>query len=65
MSQQVDLFEQPEKWPVKLQVILLHYITKEQSYSNLINLEKDLLQIGYSIEFGLDCVAYNLRKIGA
>lgn len=63
MSKQVDLFEHPDKWPSNLKVILLHYITKEQSYSNLINLEKDLLKIGYSIEFGLDCVAYNLRKI--
>ena len=63
MSQQIDLFEHPNLWPVELQVILLHYITKEQSYSNLINLENDLLQIGYSIDFGLDCVAYNLRKI--
>ena len=63
MNQQVDLFEHPHKWPSDLKVILLHYITKEQSYSNLINLEKDLLKIGYSIDFGLDCVAYNLRKI--
>ena len=63
MSQQIDLFEHPEKWPVQLQVILLDYITKEQSYRNLINLEKDLLKIGYSIEYGLDCIAYNLKKI--
>lgn len=63
MSEQVDLFEYPNLWPVELQVILLDYITKEQTYTNLINLEKDLFKIGYSIEFGLDCVAYNLRKI--
>lgn len=59
----VDLFEYPELWPANLRAILLHYITKDQTYTNLINLEKDLLKIGYSIDFGLDCVAYNLKKI--
>ena len=59
----VDLFEHPEKWPVELQAILLHYITKDQSYANLLQLEKDLKKIGYSIEYGLDCMAFNLQKI--
>jgi hypothetical protein len=59
-----DLFEHPEKWPVDLQAILLHYITKEQTYANLLQLERDLLKIGYSIQYGLDCIAYNLQKIG-
>jgi hypothetical protein len=59
----VDLFEDPEKWPVDLQAILLHYITKDQNYSNLMQLEKDLKKIGYSIEYGLDCMAFNLQKI--
>jgi hypothetical protein len=60
----LDLFETPNLWPVDLQAILLHYITKQQTYANLIQLEKDLLKIGYSIEYGLDCIAYNLQKIG-
>lgn len=59
----IDLFEYPELWPANLRALLLAYITKEQTYTNLINLENDLLQIGYSIEFGLDCIAYNLKKI--
>jgi hypothetical protein len=58
-----DLFEDPEKWPANLRAILLHYITKEQTYANLMQLEKDLLKIGYSIEYGLDCMAFNLQKI--
>ena len=58
-----DLFEYPETWPADLRAILLHYITKDQNYSNLMQLEKDLLNIGYSIEYGLDCMAYNLQKI--
>ena len=60
----MDLFEYPEKWPVDLRAILLHYITKKQNYPNLMQLEIDLLKIGYSIEYGLDCMAYNLQKIG-
>jgi hypothetical protein len=59
----VDLFEYPETWPANLRAILARYMTKEQTYKNLLRLENDLLKIGYSIEFGLDCVAYNLNKI--
>jgi hypothetical protein len=59
----VDLFEYPETWPANLRAILARYMAKEQTYNNLIRLENDLLKIGYSIEFGLDCVAYNLQKI--
>jgi hypothetical protein len=59
----IDLFEYPEQWPDKLRAILARYMAKEQNYSNLLQLENDLLKLGYSIEFGLDCVAYNLQKI--
>jgi hypothetical protein len=60
-----DLFEYPELWPANLRAILALYLTKEQTYTNLIRLENDLFKIGYSIEYGLDCVAYNLQKIAA
>jgi hypothetical protein len=60
-----DLFEFPELWPADLRAILARYLTKEQSFDNLLNLENDLFKIGYSIEYGLDCVAYNLQKIAA
>lgn len=59
----VDLFEYPEQWPAKLRALLLAYITKEQTYANLIQLEIDLKKLGYSFEFGLDSVPYNLHKI--
>jgi hypothetical protein len=58
-----DLFEYPEIWPANLRAILARYMAKEQTYTNLIQLENDLLKIGYSIEYGLDCMAYNLNKI--
>lgn len=58
-----DLFEYPELWPVNLRAILARYFAKENSYTNLIQLEAELLSAGYSIEYGLDCVAFNLQKI--
>jgi hypothetical protein len=60
-----DLFEYPETWPANLRAILARYMAKEQTYTNLIQLENDLLKIGYSIEYGLDCMAFNLQKIAA
>jgi hypothetical protein len=59
----LDLFEYPETWPVDLRALLFAYIAKEQTYANLLQLERDLKKIGYSIEYGLDCMAYNLQKI--
>ena len=59
-----DLFEYPELWPANLRAILARYFAKDSSYENLIQLETELKNIGYSIEYGLDCIAYNLQKIG-
>ena len=59
----MDLFEYPNKQPAKLRALLLAYIAKDQTYANLMQLERDLFKIGYSIEYGLDCMAYNLQKI--
>ena len=59
----VDLFEYPETWPANLRAILARYMAKEQTYGNLLQLETELKNIGYSIECGLDCVAFNLQKI--
>lgn len=61
----LDLFEYPELWPADLRAILARYMAKEQNYRNLKKLELDLLKIGYSIQYGLDCVAYNLQKVTA
>jgi hypothetical protein len=58
-----DLFEYPEKQPANLRALLLEYIAKDQNYQNLIQLEIDLKKLGYSIDYGLDCIPYNLQKI--
>ena len=59
-----DLFEYPNLWPANLRAILARYLAKDQTYANLLQLETDLFKIGYSIEYGLDCIPYNLQKIG-
>ena len=59
----MDLFETPNLWPSDLKALLVSYMAKDQTYTNLLQLEKDLLKIGYSIEYGLDCMALNLQKI--
>ena len=59
----LDLFEYPETWPVDLRALLFEYIAKDQTFANILQLEKDLKKLGYSIEYGLDCMAYNLQKI--
>ena len=59
----LDLFEYPELWPANLRTILARYMAKKQTYNNLIRLENELFKIGYSIEYGLDCFAYNLQKV--
>ena len=58
-----DLFEFPELWPANLRAILARYFTEEANYKNLIQFKNDLEKIGYSIQIGLDCVAFNLQKI--
>jgi hypothetical protein len=59
----IDLFETPNLWPSDLKALLALYIAKEQNYTNILQLEKDLKKLGYSIEYGLDFMAYNLQKI--
>jgi hypothetical protein len=58
-----DLFEYPELLPANLRALIFAYIAKDQNYTNIIQLQRDLFKIGYSIEYGLDCMAYNLQKI--
>lgn len=58
-----DLFEYPETWPANLRAILVRYFAKDSTYENLIQFKNELGKIGYTVEIGLDCVAFNLQKI--
>jgi hypothetical protein len=62
-----DLFEQPSKLPKKVQAILSRYNDLEMErgiqYADLIRMGKEMAENGYSFDFYLDCVPYNLQKI--
>jgi hypothetical protein len=62
-----DLFETPNKLPKKVQTILNRYneldIKMGLTYTNLIQMGKELAIYGYEFDFYLDCIPYNLRKI--
>lgn len=63
----MDLFECIETLPNKIQAILGRYndleIEKGIQYSDLIELGKEMAIYGYSFDFYLDCIPYNLKKI--
>jgi hypothetical protein len=63
----MDLFECIETLPTKIQAILSRYndleIEKGIQYSDLIELGKEMAIYGYSFDFYLDCIPYNLKKI--
>ena len=62
-----DLFETPEKLPKNVQAIIGHYndleIEKGIQYTDLIQMGKEMANYGYTFEFYLDCVPYNLKQI--
>jgi hypothetical protein len=62
-----DLFECPNKLPSKIQVILRRFndleIKRGIQYADLVKMGKEMAKNGYSFDFYLDCVPYNLRKV--
>jgi hypothetical protein len=62
-----DLFECPELLPENVQTILSHYndieIERGVQYSDLIQMGKEMAENGYSFDFYLDGIPYNLKKI--
>lgn len=62
-----DLFETPELLPLDIQYILEQYndldIRMGLTYTDLIEMGKELAIYGYQFDFYLDCIPYNLQKI--
>jgi inorganic pyrophosphatase len=62
-----DLFECPELLPKNIKTILSRYndleIKKGIQYADLIQMGKEMAENGYSFDFYLDCIPYNLKKI--
>jgi hypothetical protein len=62
----VDLFEDYENIPEKVQQVLDNYADafEDGDYKELEKANKALLKIGYTFDYGLDGQAYDLRKVG-
>lgn len=62
----VDLFEDYEDMPEIVRAILNRFEDSfvDGNYSGLLEAHNNLEKIGYTFEFYLDGIAYDLRKIG-
>lgn len=59
----VDLFEEMDNLPEEVQAVLRKYSTEDETYTNAESMLSELESLGYTFEYGLDAVPYNLRKI--
>lgn len=59
----MDLFETPEVLPSEVLAILQKYQAEDNTYEMCENLMADLETVGYTCEYSLDAVPYDLRKI--
>lgn len=58
----MDLFEKINELPQEVQSILKRYENAE-NYDELNNMVDELESIGYTCEFDLNCIAFNLQKL--
>jgi hypothetical protein len=58
-----DLFKTPELWPDNLKALINDFNQSNQDYQDLRKLLDLCRRIGFTFDFGLDCVPYNLEKI--
>lgn len=62
MTQEIDLFEHMDELPVPVQNVLSKYENAE-SYTELHRMGKELRKLGYSFDYGLDAIPYNLKQL--
>ena len=58
-----DLFETPEVLPENVKAIIDKFNQSENDYNECQNLVSELESVGYTCDFGLDAVPFNLRKL--
>lgn len=59
----IDLFSTPDALPSEVLSILGKFAKSENDYTECENLVTELNSVGYTCEFGLDAVPFNLQKI--
>jgi hypothetical protein len=62
-NSKLDLFENYKDIPANLLILINEFEEKDNSYSNCKKLLKKCVKIGYSFDYGLDAIPYNLQKI--
>lgn len=58
-----DLFETPEKIPQEVNAILDKYREGDYTYTELPKLQAELQKVGFTIDYCLDAIPYNLREV--
>lgn len=58
-----DLFETYEVLPKEVQLVLEKHQNDDAEYDNCEELIKDLNEVGYTCDYGLDGVPYDLKKL--
>lgn len=59
---EVDLFEDIDSLPENVQAVLAKYSGADESYTNAEAMLAELEPLGYTFEYGLDALPFNLRK---
>lgn len=59
----IDLFSTPDALPTSVLAILGKFAKSENDYKDCTLLVEELNSVGYTCEFGLDAVSFNLQKI--
>lgn len=57
----IDLFEQVELLPANAQAIIDKYSVLELDYISVAEFQKELQSVGYTFDYYLDAIPYNLR----
>ncbi len=65
LSETTDLFENPELLPSEVLAVLQKFQDKDNTYENCEDLLVELNNVGYTFEFGLDAIPFDLQKIEA
>lgn len=63
MEDEIDLFEDIESLPQEVQDVITKYEEMDNTYENCRALVADLKVVGYTCDYGLDAIPYELKKL--